>query len=111
MAQLPGRYREFRKQFPDIARAYDDIGRATAEAGPLDEKTAQLVRLGMALAAGLEGAVHSHARRALEAGASRDEVRHVGLLALTTAGFPRMMTGLSWIEDVTRTAKARRRRR
>jgi 4-carboxymuconolactone decarboxylase len=111
MAQLPGRYREFRKQFPDIARAYDDIGRATAEAGPLDEKTAQLIRLGMALAAGLEGAVHSHARRALEAGASRDEVRHVGLLALTTVGFPRMMTGLSWIDDVRKPAKAPRRRR
>ena len=48
----------------------------------------------MAIAAGLEGAVHSHARRALEAGATRDEVRHVGLLALTTIGFPRMIAGL-----------------
>ncbi len=111
MAQLPSRYRDFRKRFPGIARAYDEIGRATDAAGPLDEKTAQLVRLGMALAAGLEGAAHSHTRRALEAGATRDEVRHVGVLALTTIGFPRMMTGLTWIDDVHTTAKTSRRRR
>lgn len=102
MAKLPGRYEDFRKEFPAIGRAYDEITGLTAEAGPLGEKTAQLVRLGMAIAAGLEGAVHSHVRRALEAGATRDEVRHVGLLALTTVGFPRMMAGLTWIDDVAK---------
>ena len=72
---------------------------STAEAGPLSEKVAQLVRLAMAIGSGQEGAVHSHTRRALEAGATPDEIRHVGLVALTTLGFPRMMTGLSWIDD------------
>ena len=100
MAKLPGRYSEFRKEFPAITGAYDEISSLTAGAGPLSEKTVQLVRLGMAIGSGQEGAVHSHARRALEAGASSDEVRHVGLLALTTLGFPRMMTGLAWIDDV-----------
>ena len=100
MPKLPGRYEQFRQEFPDVSRAYDDISRFTAAAGPLDEKIVQLVKLGMAVAGGQEGAVHSHARRAVEAGAIRDEVRHVGLLALTTTGFPRMMTGLAWIDDV-----------
>jgi 4-carboxymuconolactone decarboxylase len=99
MAKLPGRYREFRNEFPAISDAYDEISRHTNEAGPLNEKTIQLVRLAMAIASGQEGAVHSHTRRALEAGAARDEIRQVGLLALTTLGFPRMMTGLSWIDD------------
>jgi AhpD family alkylhydroperoxidase len=100
MAKLPGRYEDFRDEFPAIARAYDDLGNLTAEAGPLDEKTVQLVKLGMALASGQEGAVHSHARRALQAGANRDEIRHAGLLGLTTLGFPCMMRGLAWIDDV-----------
>lgn len=43
---------------------------STAEAGPLSEKVAQLVRLAMAIGSGQEGAVHSHTRRALEAGAT-----------------------------------------
>lgn len=100
MPKLPARYQEFRQRYPAIGRAYDEVSRQTTEAGPLDEKSVQLVRLGMAIAAGQEGAVHSHARRAVEAGATPDEVRHVGLLALTTVGFPRMMAGLSWIDDV-----------
>ena len=100
MKKLPGRYQQFKQQFPKISRAYDEIGRLTAESGPLDEKLVQLIKLGMAVASAQEGAVHSHARRALEAGAKREEVRQVALLALTTVGFPRMMAGLTWIDDV-----------
>lgn len=105
MPKLPGHYDRFRREFPEICRAYEEVSEATAAAGPLDPKAAQLVKLAMAIAAGQEGAVHSHARRALEAGATRDEIRHVGLLALTTVGFPRMMTGLAWIADVIGTRR------
>jgi alkylhydroperoxidase/carboxymuconolactone decarboxylase family protein YurZ len=83
-----------------VSAAYDDLGRTIGEAGPLNEKQAQLIKLGMAVASGQEGAVHSHARRALEAGAKAEEVRQVALLGMTTVGFPRMMAGLSWIDDV-----------
>ncbi len=100
MPKLPGRYEQFRDEFPQISRAYDEVSRLTGEAGPLDEKTVQLVKLGMAIASSQEGAVHSHARRAVETGATRKELRQVGLAALTTVGFPRMMAGLSWIDDV-----------
>ena len=81
-------------------RAYESLGFATQKAGPLDPKTRALVKLGLAIGAGLEGAVHSHTRRALEAGCAPDEVRHVVLLATTTMGFPSMMAALSWVEDV-----------
>lgn len=110
MPKLPGRYQQFRDEFPQISRAYDEVSRLTGEAGPLDEKTVQLVKLGMAIALAQEGAVHSHARRALETGATREELRHVGLAALTTAGFPRMMAGLSWIDDVAGGALGGRRK-
>ena len=100
MARLPGAYEAFRKRHKDIAEAYDRLGEAAAEAGPLDPKTRELVKLGIALGAGLEGAVHSHVRRALEAGAKPEEIRHAALLALTTAGFPSMMSGLTWVDDV-----------
>jgi transposase-like protein len=47
-----------------------------------------------------EGAVRSHARRALAVNMTSDEVRHVGLLALTTIGFPHTVAGLGWIDEV-----------
>lgn len=98
--KLPGRYLLFQKQYPDVFKAYDALGNATAEAGTLDAKTRALVKLALAVGAQLEGAVHSHTRRALEAGCAAEELRHVAILGTTTLGFPSMMKTLSWIEDV-----------
>jgi len=46
--------------------------------------------------------VHSHTRKALEAGCSPAQVRHAVLLSVTTMGFPNMMAALSWVDDVLR---------
>jgi AhpD family alkylhydroperoxidase len=97
---LPEVYKRFRKAQPVIARALDRLGVVTKQAGPLDERTQQLVKLGISIAGSAEGAVRSHTRRALEAGATTGEVEHVALLAITTSGFPTAIAGLRWIEEV-----------
>ena len=58
------------------------------------------MKLAMAIGAGSEGAVHSHARQALEEGISAEEVRQVCNLAITTLGFPAAMAALSWVNDM-----------
>ena len=100
MAELPPTYRRFLETYPDTARAYQALGQAVSDAGPLEAKTRELVKLGISIGSGSEGAVHSHTRRAREAGATDDEIRHVALLALTSIGFPHMMAALTWVEDV-----------
>jgi alkylhydroperoxidase/carboxymuconolactone decarboxylase family protein YurZ len=47
-----------------------------------------------------EGAVRSNARKALDLGVSPDELHHVAMLAITTAGFPTAIAGLQWIDEV-----------
>ena len=69
-------------------------------AGPLDERTARLVKLGLAIGASAEGAVRSNARKALAAGATAEEIRHVALLGVTTCGFPAAIAGFGWIDEV-----------
>lgn len=96
----PTRFQKFGRAYPAVMAAYQALGEATAEAGPLDDKTRALVKLAIATGAWREGAVHSHTRRALAAGCSPDEIRHVVLLATTTLGFPSMMAALTWVEDV-----------
>jgi len=64
------------------------------------KKTRELVKLGIAVGARFEGSVHTHARRALEAGASPEEIRQVVLLAIPTMGFPPMMAAMTWVDDV-----------
>lgn len=100
MEKLPGAYTRLRENHPAIAEAYDRLGSACMEAGPLDAKTRALVKLGISIGGRLEGAVHAHARKALRAGASPDELRHAALLAMTTAGFPSAVAATSWIEEV-----------
>lgn len=100
MPQLPKRFQKFKKEYPRVADAYDVLGAAVHKAGPLNEKTRALVKLGISTGARLEGAVHSHVRKALAIGAKPEEIRHAVLLALPTIGLPSMMAALSWVEDI-----------
>jgi len=97
---LPDVYVNLREHFPQVAEALDALGQATAAAGPLDERTQRLVKLGIAMGALAEGAVRSNARRALDAGASKEEIRQVVALTITTRGFPAAVAAFSWVEEV-----------
>lgn len=100
MGRLPKRYRQFFEDYPEVGKAYEAYGEAVAQAGPLDEKTRCLVKLAMSISGRMEGGAKSHAHKALEAGATPDEIRHVAVLAAPTLGFPNMMAGLSWVDAV-----------
>ncbi len=103
MSKLPKRFTDFVETYPEIAKSYHELGKAVSDAGPLDAKTRALIKLGMAVGAGTEGGAHSQIRKAIDAGATPEELRHTALQALTTLGFPTMMKGLSWVDDVIRT--------
>jgi len=97
---LPDVYLRFRERFPAVGSALDTLGASADGAGPLDERTRRLVKLGIAAGAGAEGAVRSNVRRALEAGATEEQVLHVVALTISTAGFPAAVAAFSWASDV-----------
>ncbi len=80
--------------------AVEQLGEAVRTEGPLDQKQGHLIQLAAAAAIRSEGAVHSHTRRALEEGATSDEIRHALLLLVSTIGFPTVVAALSWAEDL-----------
>jgi alkylhydroperoxidase/carboxymuconolactone decarboxylase family protein YurZ len=100
MFELPDAYTAFREEFPEVAEAYDALGSAAHEAGPLDDRTRQLVKLAIAIGGRQEGATKGHIRRAIEMGITPDEVKHAILLALTTAGFPATVAAYAWLGEV-----------
>ncbi len=100
MNYLPDIYKEFQEKFPEIASAYDELAAKCHDWGPLDEKTRRLIKLGVAVSSSSEGAVRSHARRALQEGITASELRHTVLLSLTTEGFPTMIAAMKWVEEV-----------
>lgn len=104
---IPKRFQEFTEKYPDVAKSYEQLGDAVHAAGPLDEKTRALIKLGISTGARFEGAVHAHTRKALAAGASAEELRHVVMLSLPTIGLPSMMAAMSWIDDILEDKKGK----
>lgn len=96
---LPPIIQAIAREHPEVWEAYERLGRATEGAGPLDPKQIRLIKLALAIGAGRQGSVRSHARRALKAGWSPEEVRQVALLAITTTGWSSAIAGLSWIDE------------
>jgi alkylhydroperoxidase/carboxymuconolactone decarboxylase family protein YurZ len=100
MEYLPEAYKGFKKHFPKISETYDKLAISCNESGPLDEKTREMVKLGIAIGLESEGAVKSHVRRALAAGTPPEGVRQAALMALTTAGFPACIAAMKWVDEV-----------
>jgi alkylhydroperoxidase/carboxymuconolactone decarboxylase family protein YurZ len=97
---IPAHYQSLKARFPEVIDALEALGAATRAHGPLDELSSHLVSMAAAAAVGSEGAVHSHARRALAAGASAAQIRHAVLLLVTTIGFPRAAAAMSWVDEI-----------
>lgn len=98
--RLPKAYRDLKERYGEYLQAVESLGVSVKKAGPIDEKTAQLVQLAAATAIRSEGSVHSHTRRALEAGATPEEIRHALVLLTSTIGFPTVVAGLTWAGDI-----------
>lgn len=105
MGNKPGFYVSLKRKHPQFIAAVEALGNAVRESGPLDSKSLQLVQLAAAAAIRSEGAVHSHVRRALEEGATPDEIRHALISLTSTIGFPNVTAALSWCEDVFKATK------
>jgi alkylhydroperoxidase/carboxymuconolactone decarboxylase family protein YurZ len=98
----PSRAGDIARNYPQVWKAYADLGKACAESGPITGQTLRLIKLALAIGASSEGAVHSHARQAIGEGISPERLKQVALLAIPTLGFPQAVRGLSWVEDITK---------
>lgn len=97
---LPEVFRQFERRYPMVKEAFDSLGAAEHEAGPLGEKERRLIKLGIAVGAESEGGVRSHVRKLLGIGVPEEEILHAIVLALTTIGFPATNASLGWAEEV-----------
>ncbi|MEJ2661504.1 MAG: carboxymuconolactone decarboxylase family protein [Desulfobacteraceae bacterium] len=97
---LPKIYENFSKEYPDVFKDFKKLGVSCRAAGPLDKKIQNLTKLGIALGVNSRGGVMSATRKALDSGATREEILHVVMLGLTTTGFPNMIAAFGWVEEV-----------
>lgn len=100
---LPPHFQSFVEEYPDVWEAHQKLTEACANAGPLDRKTRELIKVGISGAANQITALQRHAVMAIQAGATPEEVYQAILLLITTVGFPRASAALQWARNVLTT--------
>ena len=100
----PRAYEEFSTTFPALRTAWDALGDAASD-GPLDARTARLIKLGVAIGAMREGAVHSSARKAAALGVTPEELNQVVAIAASIIGLPSSVAVWTWLRDSESKAK------
>lgn len=98
-AAPPKKYSRFIARYPKLGQAWEAIHQAEEE-GPLDLKTRRLIKLALALGAFKEGAAHAAVRKALDAGATREELEQVVALGAATLGMPATVAAHTWVLDI-----------
>ncbi|AXC53660.1 MULTISPECIES: carboxymuconolactone decarboxylase family protein [Bacillus] len=77
-------FEKFKEEFPDVFINFSELYKNVSST--LDEKTKQLVYLGILTAMRYAPAVRVHCRLALEAGATREEIKEAIMLAIPAGG-------------------------
>jgi 4-carboxymuconolactone decarboxylase len=87
--------------FPGVLEGHRALQAAAAEGGPLDERTRELILLGAFTVGRQEGGFKAHCRRALQAGATPDEVRQAVVITMSNvASIEVVADALLWVDEV-----------
>lgn len=78
-------FERFKEEFPEPAKIFSNLYQSVSSKA-LDEKTKQLVYLGVLTANRYGPAIRVHIAKALDAGATPDEIREAMMLAIPAGG-------------------------
>jgi len=91
IAELDKYSRELAHLAPDAIKAFGTLSREAQKAGALDHKVKELMALAIGVTSRCDGCIAYHARNALRAGASRQEVAETLAVAVQMGGGPAMV--------------------
>ena len=100
--RLPSTLQEFIERYPKVWSAHENLGLECKQAGPLDEKQIQLIKIAITGTLTLETAFKTHVKKAVEAGASKDEIEHAIIQLLPILGMGRTMMAMKWYQESIR---------
>ena len=80
-----------RGEIPDTLQAFSALGKAACAEGALDKKTKELIAIGIAIATRCDGCIGFHAKAAIKAGATREEILETLSMAIYMGAGPSMI--------------------
>ncbi len=108
--ETPDTFKAFVDRFPGVWQAQELGARAVEDAGPLDRKTRELIKIGICVGGNLQTALRRHVHQGLENGASLAEIEQAILLGINTAGFPAVMMAWKSAQEQVRAYESTGRR-
>lgn len=84
----------FMEHHPEVWQAYQAYGKTVQEEGPLDPKSAALIKVVISAVSEHDYALMTHLRKGLAAGLTLEEMEHAIVLTAPSVGFPSMMESL-----------------
>jgi alkylhydroperoxidase/carboxymuconolactone decarboxylase family protein YurZ len=94
MRDIPPIFKYLQENHSQVWNSHEQLSEACLEAGPLNRKTALLVKVGISAASRKRTPLATHIRSALEEGATPEEVEHAIILTASTQGLSTMMQAL-----------------
>ena len=94
----------YRKEAPEVMKAFGELARAATSAGALDEKTKELIAIGISVAIRCDGCIGAHVAAALKAGATKQELIETIDVAVLMGGGPAIIYGtqaLAAVEELS----------
>ena len=82
---------KFREGAPEPMRGFSMLAREALKPGALDVKTKELIAMGIAVAVRCDGCIGFHAKAAIGAGASRQEILETLSMAIYMGAGPSMI--------------------
>jgi AhpD family alkylhydroperoxidase len=86
------------KYFPEIMQKFGSFFQDIDKPGALDTKTKKLISLGISIRVQCEWCVPYYVNRAIEAGATKEEILEASMVALKMGGGPSLMH-IRWVLD------------
>jgi alkylhydroperoxidase/carboxymuconolactone decarboxylase family protein YurZ len=94
-------FEQFKTDYPEVGSIFTDLFNSVAGKS-LDEKTKQLVYLGILTALRYGPAIKVHIQKALDAGATKSEIEEAMMLVIPAGGVCSFLSILSDIKDTLR---------
>ncbi|WP_410498162.1 carboxymuconolactone decarboxylase family protein [Chitinibacter sp. S2-10] len=89
---ISSKLREFHKEIPETAQAFNAMAKATHSDGAISKKHKELMAMAIAIAARCEGCLGFHAQACVKLGVTRAEFLEMIQVAVYMGGGPSMMT-------------------
>lgn len=107
MKNFPEHYKELSEWMeklgmasPEVMQGFGALHQASVKAGALDEKTKELIALGIAITVRCDGCISFHVHDAMKAGASKEEILETVSVAILMGGGPSVVYGIEAFQAV-----------